>query len=105
MHVAGYSNAAGIETLSVFPSIGGDTMWVTVTKHNYVPYEGYAIVVSGAPTNLTASAISYHSIYLSWQDNSDYETGYEIWRKDSFPNPNPPPIIFPSGSIIKITKI
>ena len=33
-----------------------------------------------APTELTASPVSENSIYLSWTDNSEAETGYEIWR-------------------------
>ena len=35
------------------------------------------------PTNLQANSSSpYNSVYLTWNDNSNYETGYEIWRKD-----------------------
>jgi hypothetical protein len=34
-----------------------------------------------APTALTATAVGGGSIDLTWQDNSDNETGFEIWRK------------------------
>ncbi|MCM8804848.1 MAG: fibronectin type III domain-containing protein [Candidatus Omnitrophica bacterium] len=34
------------------------------------------------PTNLSAnSSYPYNSVNLTWKDNSNYETGYEIWRK------------------------
>jgi alpha-tubulin suppressor-like RCC1 family protein len=33
-----------------------------------------------APSSLTATAFSYSEIRLSWQDNSNYEDGFEIWR-------------------------
>jgi len=33
-----------------------------------------------APTNLTASADSYHQIWLAWQDNATNEAGFEVWR-------------------------
>ena len=32
------------------------------------------------PTGLLANVISTNSIYLAWNDNSNSETGYEIWR-------------------------
>ncbi|RKX70099.1 hypothetical protein DRP53_06065, partial [candidate division WOR-3 bacterium] len=40
-----YTNSSGVATFNIDPEILNDTMWVTVTKHNYRPYEGYAIVV------------------------------------------------------------
>ncbi|MEO0297236.1 MAG: fibronectin type III domain-containing protein, partial [candidate division WOR-3 bacterium] len=34
------------------------------------------------PTNLSANSYSpYNSVTLTWNDNSNYEEGYEIWRK------------------------
>src|SRR5438552_18480623 len=33
-----------------------------------------------APTDLTASADSYHQIWLGWQDNATNEAGFEVWR-------------------------
>ncbi len=40
----GYTDASGNVTLTVHPQTTGDTMWVTVTKFNYKPYEGFALV-------------------------------------------------------------
>jgi hypothetical protein len=35
------------------------------------------------PTNLQATSSSpYDSVSLTWKDNSNYETGYEVWRKN-----------------------
>jgi hypothetical protein len=42
VHERGYTNASGDITLSVNPQTL-DTMWVTVTKKNHFPYEGYAL--------------------------------------------------------------
>ena len=33
-----------------------------------------------APNGLTANVLSTNSVYLSWNDNSNVETGFEIWR-------------------------
>jgi len=35
------------------------------------------------PTNLSATAISYNQINLTWQDNSNNETGFQIFRSTS----------------------
>ncbi len=53
MWVCGYTDGSGDVSLAVTPTIEGDTMWVTVTKHNYIPYEGYAIVTVGVPSTPT----------------------------------------------------
>ena len=60
MHVAGYTNASGTAVLNVNPSTPGDTMYVTVTKHNYIPYEGYALVnsPSGPSVSLSSTVLS-----------------------------------------------
>ncbi|MBI4722708.1 MAG: hypothetical protein HY769_06910 [Candidatus Stahlbacteria bacterium] len=42
----GLTNAQGEVTLAINP-ITADTMWVTVTGHNYLAYEGYCVVISG----------------------------------------------------------
>lgn len=49
MYVTQLTNVSGNASLSIDPSIAIDTMWVTVTKQNYIPYEGYAIIDAGAP--------------------------------------------------------
>ncbi len=44
IHLVGFTDNDGNITFNITPSNIGDTLWVTVTKHNYRPYEGYAIV-------------------------------------------------------------
>ncbi len=46
VHLADETNGAGVVTLSPDPTTAG-TMYVTVTKHNYLPYEGSATVTAG----------------------------------------------------------
>jgi alpha-tubulin suppressor-like RCC1 family protein len=36
--------------------------------------------IINVPSNLTATAVSFSQINLSWQDNSNNEDGFEIWR-------------------------
>jgi len=49
MHVTEYTDASGSVALSVSATTPDDTMLVTVTKHNCLPYEGHAIVTSVVP--------------------------------------------------------
>ncbi|UCG30630.1 MAG: hypothetical protein JSV53_01775, partial [candidate division WOR-3 bacterium] len=56
MHVAEYTNAAGIATLSISPTTPGDTMYVTVTKHDYIPHEGDAMVIAPSGPYVTAGS-------------------------------------------------
>jgi hypothetical protein len=49
MHLSGYTDASGSITLPASPTVDDDTMWVTVSKHNYLPYLGQALVSSDAP--------------------------------------------------------
>jgi len=44
-HWSAYTDASGNVDLPAMASTPGDTMWVTATRHNYQPYEGYAMVV------------------------------------------------------------
>jgi hypothetical protein len=46
VYLVGTTNASGVATLSPAPTSTG-TMYVTVTKHNYIPYEGSATVTAG----------------------------------------------------------
>ncbi|HEX7319317.1 MAG TPA: C25 family cysteine peptidase, partial [bacterium] len=44
MHATGWTDASGNATISVNPLNVNDTMWVTVTRYNYKPYQGFALV-------------------------------------------------------------
>ncbi len=57
MHIAEYTNAAGIATLGISPTTPGDTMYVTVTKHNFIPYENHALVIAASGPYILAGSI------------------------------------------------
>ena len=57
MWVRGYTNSSGNVTLDVSPSEPVDTMWVTVTKQNYLPYEGFARIEADCPDVPTLYAL------------------------------------------------
>ena len=41
-----YTNASGVVSFNIDPEIANDTLWVTATKADCSPYEGYAIVTT-----------------------------------------------------------
>jgi Secretion system C-terminal sorting domain/Fibronectin type III domain len=45
-------------------------------------YLGDATTLSGMPSNLGASMLNLTQVYLSWKDNSNDETAFEIFRAD-----------------------
>ncbi len=49
VHSVGYTNSSGNITLSTTGSIVGDTLWVTATKYNKIPYEGFIVVGGSGP--------------------------------------------------------
>ncbi|HEX7320149.1 MAG TPA: C25 family cysteine peptidase, partial [bacterium] len=56
VHAAAYTNASGNVSLSISPTNPGDTMWVTVTKHDYKPYESFVLVQdAGMPATPTVT--------------------------------------------------
>ncbi|MBK8553435.1 MAG: fibronectin type III domain-containing protein [Ignavibacteria bacterium] len=71
---------------------GGEVMTVSwrtpASGTNYVVIPNSAftegVITNGTmpmdPSNLVAKATSYKNINLAWNDNSDNETGFEIWR-------------------------
>jgi hypothetical protein len=68
MYATGTTNGAGNVSIAVNPSIVGDTMWVTATKHNYIPYQGYAIVMNLAVSMSEFSAVGLKGmVRLSWR--------------------------------------
>ena len=45
----------------------------------------FAVSKSGAPTSLTATAVSHEQINLAWQDNATNESGWEVHRSTTGP--------------------
>ncbi len=56
-HWSAYTDASGNAVLPAMASTPGDTMYVTVTRHNYQPYEGYALVVVPASISIVPDHI------------------------------------------------
>ncbi|MBE0433911.1 immune inhibitor A, partial [candidate division WOR-3 bacterium] len=56
MHVAEYTNASGIVTLNIAPTTPGDTMYVTVTAHDFIPHQGHALVIAPSGPYITAGS-------------------------------------------------
>ncbi len=84
---------AGVYPIAIafYEQGGGETMtfsWRTPGNNNYVVVPNSAFAENGtpggsapaAPSSLTATSVSYNRINLSWTDNSNNETGFEIWR-------------------------
>ena len=116
-HHSGYTDTSGWVTLSPAPdpvSIG-DTAWVTVTKHDYIPYEGYAIVSGNYPPfkpeliSLFGNAAIYiqtPSLSFFTTDNEGENIEYRVYW-DTDPNFGTPDSsttnIFPSGDTVNYT--
>ncbi|MCK4234942.1 T9SS type A sorting domain-containing protein, partial [candidate division WOR-3 bacterium] len=68
----GYTDASGNVSILVNPTMDSDTMWVTVTKHNYIPYEGYATVteVSINLTEFSANAF-IGNVKINWRTENE----------------------------------
>ncbi|MCK4353480.1 choice-of-anchor D domain-containing protein [candidate division WOR-3 bacterium] len=70
VYARGYTNLSGDIGIPVSPGIAGDTMWITVTKHNFLPYEGYAIVSAGPDITVSPDTLEFE-IILAKQTDTD----------------------------------
>ena len=68
IHSAEYTNSSGNVTLSYSSASPGETLWVTVTAYNKIPYESFIVVSSNGPY------ISYNS-YAVQDDGGSGSTG------------------------------
>lgn len=63
MYTKGFTNSLGNISLSVNPTITSDTMWITVTAHNYLPYQGFAqVTASGTSSPLDSTNYNPYSL-------------------------------------------
>ncbi len=76
-----YTDQNGDAEFNIPSSSSFGTLYITVTKYNFLPYEGEAIICDlNPPTNLQAtSTYPYNSVILTWKDNSMSDEYYEIW--------------------------
>ena len=73
----------GGEVMNVSWRIPGSSSFVAIPNS---AFEEPPVVNGQAPadpSSLLANAVSYKRINLSWTDNSNNETGFEIWRSDN----------------------
>lgn len=82
-----FFNASGYAGMSVSWScmeLFGDNTQRAIAnqyfKETYVAEDS----TPAAPTNVSATAIAFDKVNLSWKDNSSNETGFEIYRSMSF---------------------
>jgi hypothetical protein len=82
MHVSEYTDAAGEVTLSISPTTPGDTMFVTVTKHNYTPYEGYVLITGASGPYIVMGAMTVDDNGGDGQVNPDEDINLSMWAKN-----------------------
>lgn len=79
MHVTTQTTATGEAFLSISPSTPGDTMFITVTKHNFIPYQDHAIVVAAIPEAPSVAQVE--------KSGSDVTLTWNAVTTDTFDNP------------------
>ncbi len=82
MHTAAYTDVAGTASLSISPISLGDTMHVTVTKHNYTPYEGHAVVISHSGPYIVSSSLILNDTGEDGQANSGETIDLGVWARN-----------------------
>ena len=85
VYLTGNTNTTGNKTFNPSPLTPG-TMYVTVTKHNYIPYEGEVIVAS--PIIITRPATSVEETTATIHGYLESDGGFEadcwlVWDTDS----------------------
>ncbi len=92
VYVTGTTNSAGQITFSIAPSSPG-TMYVTVTKQNYLPYEGSATITGGTgnppqkpatPTGPANGGINIEYTYSSSTTDPDQDQVWYQWQFGSY---------------------
>jgi len=92
VYVTGTTNSAGQVTFSISPTSPG-TMYVTVTKQNYLPYEGSATITGGTgnppqkpatPTGPASGGINIEYTYSSSTTDPDQDQVWYQWQFGSY---------------------
>ncbi|MCD6400074.1 immune inhibitor A, partial [candidate division WOR-3 bacterium] len=82
LHKAGYTNSSGTATINISPVSAGETMFVTVTKHNFFPVTDTVLVIVPASWTISPDSVEINTptdVTVSVRDssNNDYP-GVEI---------------------------
>jgi len=82
-YMRGVTDAAGSVTLTVDLSsvVQQDTLWVTVTAKNYVPYEGYAVIQPGG-VRYQKHIVSAGTVLDDGEVNPKETATLEIWVRN-----------------------
>ena len=92
VYVTGFTNSAGQVSFSISPTSPG-TMYVTVTKQNYLPYEGSATIQGGTgnppqkpatPTGPASGGINIEYTYSSSTTDPDQDQLWYQWQFGSY---------------------
>ena len=92
VYLTGSTNSAGVLTVNLSPSTSG-TMYVTVTKQNYLPYEGSVSVINGdnnppqspaTPDGPTTGEINIEYTYTTSTTDPDNDSVWYQWRFGSY---------------------
>ncbi len=78
-----YLQQSGGYALTVSWKTPGSSSFVAIPNSAFTQSPVVNGTVPIAPSNLIATALSYKSISLTWKDNSNNETGFEVWRSNS----------------------
>jgi len=87
VYQTGLTDSAGVITFSISPSTQG-SMFVTVTKHNYLPFEGSTLITSGSnnppripskPTGFVTGQINTDYVYESGTTDPEGDQVYYQW--------------------------
>jgi len=77
---AAYFQNTSSSAMTVSWKVPGSSSFVTIPGSAFAENETPEGTAPAAPSKLVATAESYNKITLSWVDNSNNETGFEIWR-------------------------
>ncbi|MCO6498356.1 MAG: T9SS type A sorting domain-containing protein [Chitinophagaceae bacterium] len=77
-----YFQQAGGQDFKVYWKIGNGAKQLIPDQYFRDQEEGSS-AVPAKPTNLSAVANAYNKVTLGWTDNSNNETGFEVYRKES----------------------
>ena len=115
LYGTGITNSSGVANITVTASVPNDIMWVTVTAENHYPYEGYATVEAGCPSqpvlhNLFDFARDYTQtpkLTFASTDNEGNQIRYMVyWDIDpnfSAPDSDSTVTLYASGATVSYT--
>jgi hypothetical protein len=80
LYVVKSTDNSGNAVLDIAPQTEGDTMYITVTRQNCIPYEGSAIVSSNVPSEPVIASVvkSGNDVDLTWYGVTTDENGFPV---------------------------